>query len=547
METEAGFTEMQRQRREMESLPLPETLGDFVRECAVSMGGETLGHWFDENETLSYADLDEKASRLATSLTALGVRKGTHVAVMLPNVPAFPVTWVALGRIGAVMIPINSSYTQEELNFVVVDSDAQFLVIDASLLPVYRKMDRPAPVLEEGKIIVHGGSEEDGVVWQKLVDAGDADFVPPTPVTRNDLLNIQYTSGTTGFPKGCMLTHDYWILIAHYAAHFRSNQGDIKNTLIWAPFFYMDPMWQFLMTMKLGATAHVARKISLTRFYDWLRDFEINYCIFPEPALKARAPSERDKELFLKYVSIYGWRKEARAEVQSRFNVVAREGYGMTEIGGATIVPAAAKGKALEPTCGLPAPFREMRIVGEDGRDVADGEPGELWVAGRSILWGYYKRPVANAESFRGKWFRTGDIFRRDADGYYYIIGRIKDMIKRAGENIAAQEVEAAIRAMGEVEEVAVVPEPDPVRREEIKAYILLREELRQEGIAPERVIEHCSNRLAPFKIPRYIAFVSDFPRTPSRKIKKKELIAESRSYSSGFWDRSDQKWHEGS
>lgn len=546
MGMDAGFTEMQRQRREVEELLLPETLGDFVHECAVSMGDKTLGNWFDEGETLSYRELDEKASRLASSLTALGVRKGTHVAVMLPNVPAFPVTWVALGRIGAIMIPVNSSYTQEELNFVVTDSDAQFLVIDAELLPVYQKMDRPAPLLEQGKIIVHGTTQGDDLAWQELVDAGDVDFAAPTPVRRSDLLNIQYTSGTTGFPKGCMLTHDYWILIAHYAAYFRSNQGDLKNILIWAPFFYMDPMWQFLMTMKLGATAHVARKISLTRFYDWLRDFKINYCIFPEPALKARAASEHDKELFLKYVSIYGWRREARAEVQSRFDVVAREGYGMTEIGGATIVPAAADKKALEPTCGLPAPFRELRIVDESGNDVPDGEPGELWVAGRSILWGYYKRPVANAESFRGKWFRTGDIFRRDADGYYYIVGRIKDMIKRAGENIAAHEVEAAIKAMDEVEEVAVVPEPDPVRREEIKAYVLLREDLRREDIAPERIIEHCSSRLAPFKIPRYIAFVSDFPRTPSRKIKKKELIAESSSYSSRFWDRSDRKWHEG-
>jgi long-chain acyl-CoA synthetase/crotonobetaine/carnitine-CoA ligase len=544
MSTEAGFVEMQRQRREMESLPLPETLGEFVRECSEKMGDKTLGNWFDEGEKLSYAQLDERASRLASGLAALGIRKGTHVAVMLPNVPAFPVTWVALGRIGAIMIPVNSSYTQEELNFVLTDSDSQFLVIDADLLPTLRKMEQPASLLEQGKVIVHGNGQDGDVSWHGLVESGSPDFQPPTRVTRSDLLNIQYTSGTTGFPKGCMLTHDYWILIAHYAAYFRSNQGDIRNILIWAPFFYMDPMWQFLMTMKLGATAHVARKISLTRFYDWLKTYQINYCIFPEPALKAREASESDKELSLKYVSIYGWRKEARTEVQSRFGVVAREGYGMTEIGGATIVPTAARGKALEPTCGLPAPFRELRIVDEEGNDVADGEAGELWVAGRSILWGYYKRPVANAESFRGKWFRTGDIFRRDADGYYYIIGRIKDMIKRSGENIAAQEVEAAIKAMAEVEEVAVVPEPDPLRREEIKAYILLREDLRREGIVPTRVIEHCSNRLAPFKIPRYIAFVSDFPRTPSRKIKKKELIAESGHYSKEHWDRTDESWH---
>ncbi|SLN75695.1 class I adenylate-forming enzyme family protein [Oceanibacterium hippocampi] len=545
MANDPGVTEIIPMREEMEALTLPESLGAFVRERADAMGHATLGIWFDEGETFTYRQLDEAADRLASSLLLQGVRKGTHVAVMLPNVPAFPITWVALGRIGAIMIPVNTAYTGEELHFVLSDSDSQFLVIGEEYLETFLGMDERPPLVEDPRVIVHGKPVEGHTHWQALRDAGAAPFTPPTPVMRSDLLNIQYTSGTTGFPKGCMLTHDYWMLIGHYAARFRdNNRGDIKHTLIWAPFFYMDPMWQFLMTMKLGATAHVARRISLTRFYDWLKDYRINYCIFPEPALKAREPSPADGELFLKYVSIYGWRREAREEVQRRFSVVAREGYGMTEIGGATIVPTAATEKALIPTCGLPGPFRELRIVDEEGNDVPDGETGELWVAGRSILLGYYKRPEANKDSFRGRWFRTGDVFRRDEDGYYYIVGRIKDMIKRAGENIAAAEVEAALRAMDEIEEAAVIPVPDPMRKEEVKAYLLLREGVTKDDVPPEKVIAHCEKRLAAFKIPRFVTYVTDFPRTPSRKIQKRHLIAASDDLRAGAWDRQDGTWH---
>ncbi len=543
MSIDPGVAEMDRMRPQLEETILPESLGEFVRECTAAHGDKVLGNWFDEGETLTYRQFDEYADRLASSLVRLGVRKGTHVAVMLPNVPAFPITWVAIGRIGAVMIPVNAAYTADELHFVLSDSDSQFLVIDAGLIGAYEAIENRPPLMDDARVIVHGDRIEGRPQWRALLDEGTVPFEPPSAVSRTDLLNIQYTSGTTGFPKGCMLTHDYWVIIGHYAATFRDQWGGVKNSLIWAPFFYMDPMWQFLMIMRLGGTAHVARRISLTRFYDWLKDYEINYCIFPEPALKARPASPADRELHLKYVSIYGWSREARREVQERFGVVAREGYGMTEIGGATLVPAGAEAKALERTCGLPAPFRRLRIVDENGNDVPDGESGELWVSGRSILWGYYKRPEANADSFRGQWFRTGDVFRRDEDGYYYIIGRIKDMIKRSGENIAAQEVEAVLRLLPEVEEAAVVPVPDPMRSEEVKAYLLLKPGVAQDACPPETVFEHCKAHLAAFKIPRFIAYVDDFPRTPSRKIKKRVLIEEAEDLRAGAYDRQQEMW----
>lgn len=538
-----GKAAMAALRLELEAIEIPETLGAFVRARAEALGDAPLARFFQEAAELSYRELDAAADRLVSSLLARGVRKRTHVAVMLPNCAAFPIAWVALGRIGAVIIPVNTAYTGEELQFVLSDSDSQFLIVDAEYLPRVSAMAERPPLIEDQRIFVHGETPSAYTSLDALLEAGTRPFAPPEPVMRHDLLSIQYTSGTTGFPKGCMLTHDYWMLLAEYTARYPGESGEIRNSLIWAPFFYMDAQWQFLMTMQLGATAQVARRMSLSRFFDWLRELRIDYCIFPEPALKAHPPSPADAELDLKYISIYGWRPESREEVHRRFGAVAREGYGMTEVGGATLVPATDTEKAQTATCGLAAPFRELRIVDEKGDDVAEGETGELWIAGRSILLGYYKRPRANAEQFRGRWFRSGDLFRRDAEGYYHIVGRLKEMIKRAGENIAAREVEAALTALPEVEEAAAVPVPDRERGEEVKAYVLLKQGVAAEEVTPERLIAACETRLAAFKIPRYLAYVREFPRTPSGKIQKQRLIDDTADPLTGTWDRRDGLW----
>jgi long-chain acyl-CoA synthetase/crotonobetaine/carnitine-CoA ligase len=544
MSADRGVAEMAQIKARFEAQALPDSLGDLVRHAADKHGSHIAGYWFEDGLQLTYRELDAKADRLATSLVKIGVRKGTHVAVMLPNLPAFPISWIALGRIGAVMVPVNTAYTGEEISFVINDSDAQFIVVDGAFLETVRTMPRRPSILADANIVVHGAAAPKNMhSWEALLSTGTLPFEPPQAVSRTDLLNLQYTSGTTGFPKGCMLTHDYWLMLAYNAAYFGPKDGEIKNVLVWAPFFYMDPMWQFLMALTRGGTAFVARRMSLTRFLDWLREYEIHFCIFPEPALKQRPPGPADKEVHLKHVSIYGWREDARREVEERFGVTARECYGMTEIGSASVMPSSAAHMAYKRSCGLPAPFRELKIVGENGQPVRPGEQGELWVAGRSLLWGYYKRPEANAESFRGRWFRTGDLFRQNEHGYLFIVGRLKDMIRRAGENIAAQEVEAALRDLPDIEEAAVVPVPDALRREEVKAYLKLRAGRRPEDLPPEAIFAHCETRLAKFKIPRYVAYVEDFPRTPSRKIQKKQLIAQLKDLRVGAYDRQDGCW----
>ena len=536
-------TEAARRKRE-ESLPLAESLGEFIRDQAALRGDQTAAVWFEKACSLTYSELDRKANALAESLMAMGVRKCTHVAMMLGNSPAFPITWIALARLGAIMVPVNTAYTADEINFVLTDSDAQFLVIDAEFFPRLSTLPALPPLLAHARIIIHGDTTQPAS-WEVLMQSGDPDFISPITVNRHDLLNLQYTSGTTGFPKGCMLSHDYWMIHAYNSArHRRTALGGVKNVLIWAPFFYMDPMWQFLMTLRLGGTAYIADRMSLTRFMSWLIDFQIHYCIFPEPALNHYPLSERDAHVCLKYISIYGWTETARRIVQERFNVVAREAYGMTEIGTGALVPDWDHERALSRSCGLPAAYRELEVRHEDGTPASDGEIGELWVRGRSLFCGYYKRPEANAESFSGEWFRTGDLFRRESDGYFFLVGRIKEMIKRAGENVAANEVEAVLRGMDEIDEAAVLAVPDALRREEVKAYLLLRAGLTVDDVPPQAVFDHCARHLAAFKVPRYLQYMhEDFPRTPSRKIAKKRLISETEDLFIGTYDRQEARW----
>ena len=541
MSQDAGKIAMAAIHEDAAKMDIPNTLGELIALKAAENGDKVLCNFFHDEETLTYRELDLAANRLASSLLSLGVRKGTHVALMMPNVKEGMITWIAIGRIGAVVVPVNTAYTSSELQFVLSDSDSQFAVVDESYVENFENLEAWPPLLERERVIVRGSPPGEYASWQALCDSGSDEFVAPSPVYASDMLNLQYTSGTTGFPKGCMLTHEYWLVLSHLAALQRGTKYGVKTTLIWAPFFYMDPQWQFLMTIALSAEAYVARRMKLGDFMDWLIDFKIEYCAFPEPALKRFDRSERDQEVALKFVNAFGWRGESNIEVEERFGVIARNSYGMTEIGGGIILPPEADDMKATGTCGLPAPMREVRIVDENGNDVEQGETGELWVTGRAILMGYYKRPEANAENFRGKWFRTGDLFRQDERGYYYIVGRIKEMIKRAGENISAFEVETVLKKLDSVAEAAVIPVADPVRREEVKAFILLKEGVSPEECTPQDILQHCESHLAAFKMPRYIAYVDDFPRTPSRKIAKSTMLGGDQR--KGAFDRVDDVW----
>ena len=337
-----------------------------------------------------------------------------------------------------------------------------------------------------------------------------------------------------------MLSHDYWLIVSKVNA---ARDGRcMPNVMASTPFFYMDPQWLMLMAFHQRGTLFLAPRQSASRFMDWVRQYRINFCLMPNVILKQpESPLDRDNDLIK--VSIYGFPSADQAALEARFDVVAREAFGMTEIGSCLFVPIEATDMVGSGTCGIPSPFRECRIVDGNGNDVPEGDTGELVVRGRGILQGYYRKPDATSEAFFGEWFRTGDLFTRDENGFYYIVGRVKDMIRRAGENIAAREVEAVVSVMPEVAEAAAVPVPDDTRGEEVKIYVVPRSGRNADDLTPERVIAHCAQQLASFKVPRYVEFRSELPKTPSDKVAKHLLKAEKSDLRQGSWDRVEGRW----
>jgi long-chain acyl-CoA synthetase/crotonobetaine/carnitine-CoA ligase len=537
----ATLKHMAEAQTRIDGLSINANFAELLAEKAAALGDKTGVHFFQSDEKLSYREIDEKSDKLADALMKMGVRKGSHVALVTPNSSGFVLSWFAIAKIGAVMVPVNPTYTVRELVYVLSDSDATFLIYDPMFEAVVEAVaDDSVRITQERMIVLGEKSASPGHGFDALLASGQAPFVSPVEVKASDLLSIQYTSGTTGMPKGCMQSQDYWLRLSLVAANFQLLT--LENVLVTFPMFYMDPQLQVLMALRGNGTAFIAAQHSLSKFRDWIRTYKIHVATITPPVFRALAEAPEDGDNELRYISAFYHKEDTHAALEKRFNCVGRDAFGMTEVGVALYTPIAATHKVGAGTVGLPAPYREIKITDEDGTEKPRGEPGELCIAGEGLFWGYYKKPEANRDSFRGKWFRTGDVAVMDTDGYVSIVGRLKEMIKRSGENIAAIEVQEVLAEHEAIVEAAVVGVPDPMRNEEVKAYILLAEGKTEADVSPADIQAHCLQRLSKFKVPRYIAYVDAFPRTPSNKIAKNKLIAGVEDLTQGAFDLLETK-----
>lgn len=508
------------------------TVPQLVALRARTHGTQIALDVFDRGERATYEEMDHSSNRYARALRRFGVRKGDCVAIMLPNRLDFALLWFALAKLGAVMLPINVRYTPREVEFVVSDAGAKFAVIDESSCQVFMQMDPwPATLVKER--VVH-------IDQTRLFD--DVDDSPiEEDVQADDLLNIQYTSGTTGFPKGCMLTHEYWGISAWQSAYWDAEPR--KRYLSAQPFFYADPQGHLLKSYVQGGTLYLAPYLSSSSFLDWVRKYEIEWCSFPELVAKQAAASGDDGNTTLKQVSKFSWAGESIRRFLEQFGVAGGNGYGMTEIGWPLLMPADITELNESASVGMRAPFRESRLVSDDGTATPVGELGELWVRGRGMFRGYWNRPDANATSFEGDWFKTGDLMRRDALGFFWLCGRKKEMIRRSGENISAHEVEAVICEVPGVAGAAAVPVKDARRGEEVKVFVELKPGVRSDEVSVDRILEHARAHLAAFKVPRYLAYIATIPRiVSSNKALKRELI-DIPDPVVGVYDGEEKRW----
>src|SRR5579862_1846408 len=514
-----GWTET---RARIEAMPLLANVGALVDRAAALFGDRIAWHFFERNERLSFRDAQALSLRAAGLFRERGVGRGDSVGVMVENGPAYLGAWLGLARLGAAIVPINPRYTPRELQYVLKASRALFLVIDADLLP---RFDEIAATLEApftGQVLVVGGTDP-GVDWAAALAKAAPLRTGDDQAGADDIMNIQYTSGTTGFPKGCMVPQRLWLNAAlTWGEYLRVPVG---NVICNQRLFYQDGQFNAMMCLYKGSTYYICSRPSAANFSKWLFDFKINDCFYFDPLFKVE-PGIHDAESALNLITIFGFSAENHALLERRYGAIAREAYGMSEFAPSLIMPLDADVMVGSASCGLVAPFTEAKVVDDAGAVVPNGEVGELCVRSHAMMTGYFGDPVATSETIVEGWLKTGDLFRQDEHGFFYIVGRKKDMVRRNAENIACREVEEVVRMMPEILEVAMVPVKDATVGEEPKIYVQLRAGETRESVPPERILAFCAEYLAPFKLPRYIAYVPAFTMTDSARVEKKTLIA---------------------
>lgn len=500
---------------------------------------------FDEfRETISYAELGERTRRTAAALEAIGVERGDRVAVMLRNRPEFPIIWLALARLGAVMVPLNVYYREADASYVLNDAEAVALVTEGRLADLATKLRDAVPSL---RTLVSVDAVVDGQQVHALADlvarAGNAPS--PQTVYPETTVNIQYTSGTTGYPKGCILSQYYWVRLARAVAAGPPRLSEEDVFLTAQPFYYMDPQWNLAGALAVGACLVVLDRFHPSTFWEKIRTYDVSffYCLGMMPAaLYAMDRSPEDRQHRVKGVACSAIPVGLHAALEERWGAPWYEAFGMTETGGDLRITAADHDETVGTGCiGVPYADREVRVLDLDGRPIARGDAGEMVLRGPGMMDGYLNNVDATNTAFRGGWFHTGDLVRQDEEGRIFYLGRLKDTIRRSGENISSAEVEGVVMEHAAVLAAACVPVPDDLRGEEVKVYVVLKEGSSQ--CDPKALAAFCSERLAYFKVPRYWAFVDDLPRTPSERVAKAVLVEGVQDLRVGSFDVVDGTW----
>lgn len=508
--------------------PPEDTLVDLLARAARTWPGKDAWIFDATGERLTFADIEARSDDLAAALAALGTCPGDRVAVMLRNQPEFPLLWLALAKLGAVLVPVNTAYQELDGEYVLAQSGARLVVT--------------APEFAEllGRVASRTAVER-VVTCDELPCGGEP---PQARIAPESPTNIQYTSGTTGSPKGCVLPHRYWTTLARGLVDGFPHI-DASDTILTAqPFHYIDPQWNVALGLASGSTLVVLDRFHPSTFWQTVRAYGVTwfYCLGLMPTLLLRMPPEEtDRDHRVRAVSASAIPRDLHAELERRWGVPWYEAFGMTETGGDIRMDPADHDEFVGTGClGRPAPYREVMIADDNGDPVPRGETGELLIRGIGLMHGYHDDPDATARAFRGGWFHTGDLATMDAAGRVFYVGRTKDMIRRSGENVSADEVERALLRHPSVRAAAVLGVPDELRGEEVKAYVVLADGHEPH---PDELAEFCAARLAYFKVPRYWAFPDTLPMTPSERVAKGELRRSATDLRASSYDRVERRW----
>jgi fatty-acyl-CoA synthase len=464
--------------------------------------------------TLTYAAFDERASRAAAVLASRGVGRGDRVAILCRNRIEFFEIMFACAKLGAILVPLNWRMPPAELSTVIEDCAPRILV--------YGESDA-APASSIAGMLALGLDHD----YEALIASSAR--IRTEPRWRGDAVwSLIYTSGTTGAPKGVIQTFQMAAVNAfHVSQAFGVSGAD--TTLNFLPLFHTAGIQLVtLPTLFAGGAVIVMPGFDAARALELMPRLDVFFAV---PAVYQQLSLHSNFERAdLSRVRAWGCGgaplPDVLVERYAAKGVRVCNGYGMTETGPTAFVASPDDALTKIGSVGKPQLLLDVRIVGSDGRDIADGETGEIWMRGAGLTPGYWNRPDDTAKAFTPDgWLKSGDIGRRDADGCYYVAGRIKEMYISGGENVYPAEVENVLARHPAILEAAVIGVPDENWGEVGHAFVLPRPEGPPASDAD--VISFCRANLASFKAPRYVTFVTDFPRTPAGKIRK-HLLAPS-------------------
>jgi len=519
-------------KRLPEDMARAETVKQALESAAKIRGDKTYAIYADTGDKMTYSELNKDANKIGNALIEMEVKKGDKVALYLRNSLDYLKCIYACSKIGAIEVPVNWFYREMDAKHIIGNSEATTIIVEQDLLSIVEAIKGDLPNLKN--IIVRGDSSK--YTTLDSLDGKPAD--PEVEVKPEDPMAIIYTSGTTGLPKGAVLSHTSYVLSAKAITLWMVDETG--NDYTGLPLFHINAqIYSSLGMMFAGGIITLRSLFSASKFWEDVDTYNcthFNLLGSLANILYSLPPSDYEKDNPAKYVIIGGMPVEIWRKFEERFGVEVLEGYSTTEDPLPCLNPPGkykkigSFGVPIFPDLG-----HEAKVVDEKGNALKPGKIGELVRKNPAQMIGYYKAPEKTAEVRKNGWLFSGDFVKMDDEGYLYFVDRKKFVVRRSGENIASWEIEDVIKSHPKVADAAVVPVPDPMRGEEIKAFILPRYGTE---LKPEEIIEYMAGKVAYFKVPRYIEIADKFPYTPTGRVKKWQLKEMEREKEDHGWDR---------
>jgi len=493
-------------------------VGDVLNKVAAEKGDKTAA--FFANDTISYKELNIRSNKLAHGLIDLGIEPENMVSIMLPNSLEFLTAYFGVIKSGATMVPINIMFKVPAVEYILNNSEAKAVITSRGFLPLLKKCE--LDYLEN--IILVDEKEEETIHIDEFADKSDK--LPELQnVDEQSVAACLYTSGTTGDPKGAMLTHHNLIYDTE-ATIEHLHVDDTGRYICVLPMFHaFAETVCMLMPIFLGADIVIAEKFLPEKVLRTIQEKNVTFFTGVPTMYTALLNVKNRDQYNLSHLKLClsggaAMPQQIMKEFEETFNVTIIEGNGPTETSPVAYANPP-KGIRKPTSVGLPIPGTAVKIVDKDDNELPRGEIGEIAVKGDNVMKGYFKNPEATKKALRGGWFHTGDLGKMDEDGYIYIVDRKKDMINVGGMNVYPREIEEQLYKHPKILEAAVVAAKDELRGEIPKAVIVLKE---GETATEREIRTYCMEYFANYKIPKLVDFVDELPKGTTGKIDKKVL-----------------------